>query len=190
MPVEKKDWTLTKESFDSLLEWLDKDRESAGEKYQEVRLKLIKIFACKGCSFPEDLADETINRVTQKLSEIKETYVGNPLLYFSSVSRLIYLENTRKTPNKVELSPNLEEIAKNIETSLEYECLEHCLEKLPSQSRELILDYYEEEKKAKIEGRKNIAERLGIELNALRLRVNRIRTGLEKCIQECINKKN
>ena len=56
-----KDWILTQESFDALLNWLDPRREEAGQKYEDIRLRLIKIFTCRGCLEPEDLADETIN---------------------------------------------------------------------------------------------------------------------------------
>jgi len=38
----KKEWVLTQEAFDRLLGWLDPDRESAGEKYEAIRLRLIK----------------------------------------------------------------------------------------------------------------------------------------------------
>lgn len=190
MALEKKDWTLTKASFDKLLDWLDKDREEAGNKYEQIRLTLIKIFVCRGCSCPEELADETINRVAGKLTEIVSSYVGNPALYFSSVARLIYLEYSRRE-NTVSLPPNITEIksetnSKQYNNEPEYECLEQCLDTLPTQSRELILTYYSEEKRAKIDARKELAEYLGIELNALRLRVNRIRVNLEKCINECI----
>jgi len=50
----------------------------------------------------------------------------------------------------------------------------------------LILEYYREEKRAKINLRKNLAEKLGIECNALRLRVHRIRTELRPCVLKCL----
>ena len=66
----KKQWSLTKEAFDSLLSWLDPDREWAGEKYEVIRARLIKVFAYRGCHTPEELADETINRVAKKIDEV------------------------------------------------------------------------------------------------------------------------
>ena len=53
-----------------MLAWLDSDRERAGQKYEEIRCGLIKIFVCQGCTDPEGLADETINRVIRKIPEI------------------------------------------------------------------------------------------------------------------------
>ena len=66
----KKEWVITQEAFDGLLAWLDPDRDRAAHKYETVRTRLIKIFSCRGCGVADDLADETINRVTAKLSEI------------------------------------------------------------------------------------------------------------------------
>jgi len=81
--VKKKDWLLTQEAFDNLLAWLDPDRERAGQKYEDIRFKLIRNFARRGCSIAEDLTDETINRVSRKALEIAQAYVGDPALYRS-----------------------------------------------------------------------------------------------------------
>ena len=62
-----KDWSLSQEDFDALLAWLDPEREQAGLKYEQIRGSLIKIFTGRGCTDPEELADETINRVTAKI---------------------------------------------------------------------------------------------------------------------------
>ena len=71
---------LTQAAFDSLLEWLDPDRARSGEKYEKIRLRLIKIFACRGCSIPEELADRTIDRVARKVGEVSHDYEGDPAL--------------------------------------------------------------------------------------------------------------
>src|SRR5580700_5918445 len=56
-------WTLTRESLEVFLNYLDADRERAGEKYETIRQKLLTLFRCNGCWTAEDLADETIDRV-------------------------------------------------------------------------------------------------------------------------------
>ncbi|HEY0083559.1 MAG TPA: hypothetical protein VGB61_12265, partial [Pyrinomonadaceae bacterium] len=58
---------LTQEGFERLLTWLSPDREQAGKKYEEIRQSLIKIFVWRGVHEAEDLADETITRVTWKV---------------------------------------------------------------------------------------------------------------------------
>ena len=91
----KRDWIPTQAAFDRLLAWLDPERERAAEKYEEIRRRLIKIFACRGCLAPEDAADRTINRVTGKLEELPETYQRDPILYFYAVAKRVHQEETR-----------------------------------------------------------------------------------------------
>jgi DNA-directed RNA polymerase specialized sigma24 family protein len=177
-----KEWVITQEAFDGLLAWLDADRDRAAQKYETVRTRLIKIFACRGCGEADDLADETINRVTAKLHEIVGTYVGDPALYFYGVANKVYLEYLRRRP--VVEAPPLRESSDDIEA--EYACLEKCMDQLPGESRRLVLEYYQEEKRAKIERRRKLAEELGIAVNALRIRAHRIRQQLQQCVQVCV----
>lgn len=176
-----KNWVLTQELFEELLAWLDPDREVAGQKYEHIRCGLIKIFINNGCHCVEDLADESINRVANKLNQIKGSYEGDPSLYFYGVARKIVYEDRRRTPTpKPTVTWDTEEVEP------EFECLERCLEKLTAESRELVLQYYQEEKKAKIDNRRKLADKLGIALNALRIRAYRIRSSLELCVRTCV----
>src|SRR5258707_5663204 len=93
----KKEWMLSQDALDTLLAWLDADRDRAGQKYESIRLRLIKIFTCRGCHEAEELADETINRVIARVDEIASGYRGDPALYFYGVSQRILLEYARKT---------------------------------------------------------------------------------------------
>jgi DNA-directed RNA polymerase specialized sigma24 family protein len=178
----KSKWDMTQEAFERLLTWLDPDREQAGRKYERIRLQLIKIFACRGCTCPDDLADQTINRVAGKIQEIAAGYTGDHSLYFYGVARNVHLEYLRK--RQIPAPPPALE-ARN-ESDIEYECLERCMQRLASTNRELILQYYEEEKQAKIDHRKELALRIGIGPNALRIQIHRIRSGLQKCVMDCI----
>src|SRR5262245_61236326 len=117
---------LTKESFERLLDWLDRDRDRAGRRYEEIRNQLIKIFVCRGTTMPEDLADETIDRVARKVPEIAGSYVGEPALYFCGVAQLVHLEYLRKKPKT--LPPNV--ASDSIETAdLRVECFDQCMER-------------------------------------------------------------
>lgn len=178
----KKEWVLTKEAFDALLAWLDPNREAAAQKYETIRCRLIKIFACRGCPEAEDLADETINRVISKLPEIQPTFTGDPARYFFGVGNKVHLEYLRRKP-----VPTLPEVKTGSdESELEYECLDRCVAKLSAENRKLVLSYYSEEKHAKIERRKLLAVELGIAANALRIRAHRIRASLQKCVKQCL----
>jgi RNA polymerase sigma factor (sigma-70 family) len=181
----KKEWDLTQEAFAKFLAWLSPNHEQAGEKYEDIRRKLITIFACRGCTCPEDLADDTINRVIRKVQEIAEAYVGNPALYFYGVAHNVHLEYLRNKPiSQPPPSPDTP-----LRTEAEYECLEQCIDRLPQRSRELVLYYYQEEKHAKIDLRKRLAQQLGIPLNALRIRACRIRMTLQECVVQCLQQK-
>src|SRR5690348_398262 len=83
-------WVLTQEAFDRLLAAFGEGRDSAGEKYIEVRGNLIRFFEWRGCPFPEDHADETLNRVARKLAEGEA--IQNPAAYCIGVARLLLLE--------------------------------------------------------------------------------------------------
>jgi RNA polymerase sigma factor (sigma-70 family) len=178
----KKDWVLTQEAFDALLGWLDSNREVAADRYERIRIRLIKIFACRGCSEAEDLADETINRVTSKLADIQPGFEGDPARYFYAVAKKILLEHSRSRATP----PLPQESSEDEKTELMYQLLELCLEKLTPANRELVLGYYHEEKHAKIENRKALAARLGIALNALRIRAHRIRSWLQQCVKQSL----
>jgi len=179
----KKDWVLTKELFDALLDWLDSDRDLAARKYELIRSRLIKIFVCRGCSEPEDLADETIDRVARKLHEIEAGFIGDPARYFYGVANKVHLEYLRKKPAPPAPPPADD----SDEVEREYSCLERCMEKLTTDNRALVLQYYQEERQAKIDHRKQLADRLGIALNALRIRACRIRAMLLECVKKCIH---
>ena len=179
--VSKSEWTLSAEALARFLVGLDPDSDRAGEKYESLRLTLMKFFDWRGAHFPEELADETINRVIRKLDE-GETIRDLPT-YCHGVARLVLLEKLKGPENKradFETLPPAALVAP--------ERPERCLKELPAESRQLILQYYSDEKREKISRRLAMAERLGIPLNALRSRAQRIRNRLEECVNGCMNK--
>jgi DNA-directed RNA polymerase specialized sigma24 family protein len=175
---------LTQEAFDALLDWLNPEREQAGKRYEDIRRRLVKIFMYRGCQEPEELADETINRVARKVVEIAGTYSGDPALYFYGVANKIHQESLRKRRTQPSPPPPPEPGPEQ-----EYECLELCMEALSAHSRELVLQYYQDDKSAKIEQRRKLAERLDIPINALRIRAHRIRAALRDCVTDCLAKR-
>ena len=89
-PALRQKWTLTQDAFDRLLVAFDADRESAGKKYLELRGNLIRLFEWRGCPFPEEHADETVNRVARKLGEGE--LIREPAQYAIGVARMLLLE--------------------------------------------------------------------------------------------------
>ena len=177
-----KNWSLSQEAFDALLDWLDSDREQAGIAYEQIRARLIKIFTSRGCIDPEELADETINRVTSKLKEIQNEFTGDRARYFYGVANKVYLEYLRR---KLPQLP-LELPADSERAELEYHCLERCIERLSEEDRSLLLRHYGAKGRTEAERRKALAEEMNISLNALRIRVYRIRVALKECVEKCI----
>jgi DNA-directed RNA polymerase specialized sigma24 family protein len=169
-------------SFDALL---------GPPEFERVRARLVRIFAHRGCSIPEDLADETIARVLEKLPGIEAHYEGDPLRFVHAVARNVYREFSRR-PRTVSIEDQAPlEAVSGDETSRREEthaCLESCLSELEPVDRRLIREYYRYEKSGKIDRRKGLAMDLGIAMNALRIKAYRIRKRLSLCVLDCAKK--
>jgi DNA-directed RNA polymerase specialized sigma24 family protein len=182
LPFLRSEWKVSPELFDAFLAWLDPDREQAGRKYEDIRRRLIKIFASRGCFCPEDLADETINRVIVKIPQIRENYQGDPSRYFGGVARNVFHEYARKrTVPAYQPEPDPPESREP-----ELNCLDQCLGEIPEAGRNIILRYYQGAKQARIQNRNQMARELRTEPNALRIKVHRIRALLQRCVGDCL----
>jgi DNA-directed RNA polymerase specialized sigma24 family protein len=180
---------LTTQALDKLLDRFSINREEAGRQYELMRVKLVRYFEWRACTSAEDRADETINRVARRLCEGEDIF--NLPAYFSTVARLVFMESLREREHTSVPVDEIHEMSaeqpfEDEEKEARLRCLDHCLNKLPVESQTLILKYHHDERRAKIDRRKQLAEGLGIPLNALRIRAHRIRTGLEKCVRDCL----
>lgn len=197
----KKDWMVTPEAFDVMLRWLDPDREAAGEKYEKIRLKLIKLFKWRNCTPEEEYADIAINRVTRRIYENAIIETDNPYLYFHGTALNVLrefwrgqLKHRREDLESLELLAHpAENPQQKIEQELEeqktenrYGCMQECLRELPMETRQFIVEYHQGESKK--DARKEMAERLKVPLNVLRIRACRVREGLRKCVENCVKK--
>jgi DNA-directed RNA polymerase specialized sigma24 family protein len=191
----KKDWKLTQRAFDQLLNWLDEGRNSDGQKYLEMRERLVAYFDRKNCRDPDDLADQTLNRVGRRLEEEGITRSESPAKYCYIVARFVFMESLRDAQKdntlRQEIRPApynsgfaFSEAAEKQERMLN--CLEQCTVKLDSSQREIILQYYSGKERLKIERRRALAKSLGITVNALSIRACRIRDKLEACVKLCL----
>lgn len=103
MKETEKHQNITPDSFERMLNWLDSDPNGAGNKFETIRVGLIKIFAWRRCSNPEELADETIGRVIANVNELAPNYVGDPARYFYGVARKVAIEYFRRSGREVAL---------------------------------------------------------------------------------------
>ncbi|HEX5602442.1 MAG TPA: hypothetical protein VFX63_07830 [Pyrinomonadaceae bacterium] len=185
--VPRQKWALNQDAFDKLLVAFDVDRETAGRKYLEIRNNLTRFFEWRGCSFPEDHADETINRMAKRVFEGEA--ILNHSGYAMGVARLLLLEINKGRQREqsalaeIGAAPDVYVPEDDDETRLT--CLRSCLQTLSPDNRELILQYYQGEKGEKIENRKKLLDRLGIPVNTLRMRALRLRERLQACVEEC-----
>jgi DNA-directed RNA polymerase specialized sigma24 family protein len=191
-PVSKPEWTLTEESFAKFLDRLAPDRELAGAEYEKLRLMLVRLFDWRGAHFPEECADETLNRIARKIDSGE--VIRDLFSYCHAVARLVFLESLRHPDHKNvsldELTPIAALASESEDGDIRRQCFKDCFGRLPAASQQLILDYYHDEKRDKIANRMRIAERLGIPLNALRSRAQRVRKKLEECVKHCRSRKS
>jgi DNA-directed RNA polymerase specialized sigma24 family protein len=182
--LAKNKWTLTQGAFDRLLAQLDPDRQQAGTKYEALRHKLVKFFEWRGSSFAEDLADDTINRVAMNLAAGEE--IRQFPAYCVGIARHVFFESLRNRQREEALRSEPRVPAISDDSERRTECLERCMRELSPASLELIVQYYQDEKQARITARRSLAERLNIPMNALRIRAYRIRASLEACVERCM----
>jgi len=182
MSPAKKLHVLKQAEFDQLLSWLDPDPELAGLTYEKIRWRLVAILASRGCSSAEELADETIDRVARRVADIQDSYVGDQAIYFLGVMNNVHHEYLKRPlpPRPPQLNDDVEAKEKT------HLCLGKCLDKLTANSRGMIERYYAEDRQAKIDLRKRIAQEFGISINTLRLRTLRVREKLQSCIEHCL----
>lgn len=192
-PTTRARWELTAEAFAKLLAGFDANPERAAAGYESLRLALVKFFDWQGAMFPEELADETFNRVARKLDE--GVKLQNATTYCHGVARLVLLESRKRAENRRAEFDEAVAIADPREQSEapsddeRRTCFDRCLAELPVENRRLVLSYYQHDKRQKIDGRQAMADQLGLALNALRSRVQRIRDRLEQCVRRCLTGK-
>jgi RNA polymerase sigma factor (sigma-70 family) len=195
-PTLKKNWVPDESAFRQLLSWFDQGTDSGGERYLEIRRRLVSYFERKNCLYPEDLADETLNRVTRRLQEEGAIEHASPAHYCYIVAKFVFMEYLRRPergdssldelsdPDRVATVNSVSEAHIQADIAAEMiDRLERCLEKFDANERELILEYYRGEQRTKIIRRRELAERLGLSMNALSIRACRLRARLEKCVK-------
>lgn len=175
--------TLTPEAFGKFLRWLSEDDELAVREYQSIRGKLVRYFGHKGCTNPDELFDKTIDIVVGKIESCAQ--YPNALAYCYGVAKNVWHQNAREpkfvtsgedpaTPEHPD--PEMDE--------RELKCLERCMGQLSPSDRDVITRYHQGQGRDKIETRRLLADGLG-GVNALRIRMCRVRKELRLCVVEC-----
>jgi len=188
---------LTQRGFTRLLAWLDDGVDSRGERYLEIRRRLVAYFDRRNCPGAEELADETLNRIGRTLDQDIVIATRPPARYCYVVARFVLLEEFRRARRYVPIDerrtsdtprPHGLRIVESSGAAVQeqrLDCLDTCLQQLKPEQRDLIVEYYRDERRQKIERRRALANRLGITMNALGIRACRIRDSLMECVEGC-----
>ena len=180
---------ISDSDFDRLLSWLDADREKAGEKYEQIRQNLVDYFRRRGVLDPLSLADEVIVRVTKRVAEVAQKFVGPPSYYFLGVARRVIAEYWRR-PAEQEL-PDHEPVSSSPEPDelreLQFVSLERCWSRLTAAEQSFLYRYCVETPPVKLSvSREQLASEIGANLNAIRVMAHRLKQRVKRCMQNLI----
>lgn len=168
-------------AFRKFLVTLSEDEDRAGYLYEDLRLRLTRFFRLRGIYECDEAADETIDRVVRKHDE--GTEIGDYLKYSYGVARLVALELHRKSRVAVQAAAEMgcRSVLPHTDAESLLDYLQECLKALDDENRGLVLEYYSTGSKD-LTRRELLAQRSGLNLNTLRLRIFRVKKKLEKCI--------
>jgi DNA-directed RNA polymerase specialized sigma24 family protein len=185
---------LTSARFENLLRRLNPERECAGVAYEDLRWRLRRFFEWNCRSEAEDLVDETFDRVAQKLDEQE---ILDVIAFAWGIAWKVRLEANKRAArivaipdehkdrqSSMELRDTEEKVHAKIDQGRQLRCLQMCLQPLSENDRKLFVGYYRLVDNP-VEVRQRLATSLGLTMNALRVRVNRVRDRVERCVDRC-----
>ena len=183
------------EGFERLFAFLDADAERAAAKYEQVRLRLLKLFAWRGATPASEFVDRTVERVIRRISDGGERSVAEPYQYFYGVAMAVLRESglghADPEPVAAEAPPadpnapaaaaprpadNPELLA---DAKRRAPALRASIDELVPAYRYLFLDYHRSRSGT---WREELAAARAVPLTALRLRVHRLRSAVEKSV--------
>ncbi len=185
---------ISPEDLQGLLNRLDPDPSIAAERYELLRLKLVRCVVWKGCPeiYADALADTTLDRIAKKIGDGE--VIENLNAYAGEVLKYVSLEQSRRMKERpagddipeIAVEPDLSFLD---EPDVRLNCLRRCMNEVVPENddRALIIGYYDADagKKNK-DQRKELAERFGLTMNTLKVKACRLRARLETCINNCV----
>lgn len=171
----------------------------SNEQYTQLRNRLMMYFNRRGCAAADDLADETLYRLTAKLAAGVEIAPDDIERYVISIARNIWHETSRnplnfaepiedpQTGKPMEISSHDEESLQRLVDEATRKCRDKCLAiKLTEEERHLILEYYKDDWHEQVESRKRLLKTLNISKGTLGSTASRILEKLETCMKKCL----
>ena len=188
---------LSQGGFTRLLEWLDGGADSNGQTYLEMRGRLTSYFVRRGRPLADELADETLSRISKTLEQDGTIMVTPQARFCYVMARFVLHEDIRRERRHKRSTgadtgawngtrAELLQAESGAALERQLERLDDCLQLLAPDQRDLIVEYYRDTGQGKIARRRDIAKCLGISVNALCLRASRIRAALESRMKDVL----
>jgi DNA-directed RNA polymerase specialized sigma24 family protein len=186
MPRELRECTLTLDAFHAFLTWLAPQKIEDGEAYEKARNRLIIFFASRKCREPESLADKTIDIAILKMAEIPAE--AKPIAYLLGIAKNVFRAYLRDLEKEQTANANSLRYQGQSQFEVEHNhtCLDRCLNELQEDDRTVLIEYYSQSKRAKIELRRQLAKQRKLEPNALRNHVFRLNQRMARCVNNCL----
>jgi hypothetical protein len=170
--------------FSRLLTFLcAEDPDEAGRRYLRLYQKLSGYFQFRGVADPTAAADEALDRAARRIAEGAE--VPDIDKFCLGIARFIVKEGWRS--NNRESAAFLEFLEQHDrdDQTHGFSLMKNCLEQLSPDDRELLNSYCGTPSgRARARYRLELAEQLKLTVTALRVRVTRLRRGLDDCVKE------
>ncbi|HEY9404760.1 MAG TPA: hypothetical protein VIQ24_19040 [Pyrinomonadaceae bacterium] len=182
---------MSHEDFAKFQESLSPVKGEAAQLYIRLHKKLVGFFGMKGISDSTGAADETIDRAVQRLAGGAD--VPDMEKYCLGIARNVAKEWWRRERREeVVFRRFIDTLADD--PSEEVDRIEHilkpCFERLKVEEQKLLVSYCSvPEDMSSSEYRHQLADRLGITVRALRIKVSRLRDRLEEYVEEHLRNK-
>jgi DNA-directed RNA polymerase specialized sigma24 family protein len=179
--------------FTALLAFLcPEDPDEANRHYLRLHQRLAGYFRLRGMSDPVNDAEETLERAGQKI--LNKVPIPDIDKFCMGIARNIVLERLRE--KKREESAFLQFFNHSQDDTTEVlvdrimNLMKPCFEQLPSDDRDLLHSYCKVPVgQTQAEHRRRLAKNLKSTIAALRIRVTRLRRGLEDCVKALSKKR-
>ena len=194
---------------DRLLNWYDPDLDKARAELQRHHRSLLIFVRRRGIGDVEGVVGEIFARLVAKLAAGQVPEVrseGERGRFLAGYARNVCWEFLKEQKSNVVSLDDMSgagalskacAVEAGAQANLEMSelrgsaraCFGRCMETLKPEDAEMLLEYYRGEEGAQIAIRKGLAQRLGLTMNALALKVRERRKTLRRCVEPCLEAK-
>ena len=178
---------MSTNSLETLLMGLAAEPEDAAKAYRIVHARLTRFFDLKNMADPATMADEVMDRLAASLATRGTAQIESPAAFALGIARHLLQEEWRRLAREQEAIrewAGIPRTEQDDEKELTMASLDHCLSRMPAAKRELLQSYYGWSGAEKIAHHRQMADTLGLTVNALRNRLLRARTDLLACLRQ------